>query len=548
MVLITFGLWLLVIPFYPIRCTTCGGIRSDGVPLPSDPAAGRRGPLGGLTPWEIIGIVVVLLAVLAVIFGKILYSSDAGKPPVQSQAETLGWVDQYEAPSAQAVAQVLSGNYETKDAADLRRIEAALQDMENEYVARPNDTYSKARHDRREFLEGLHSKLVTLSPTGERGIIVTPELAEYEGSGGGDFYLLSENGSKLVSTFGQRLSVASHLTNGRYDLVLDTGSVAEPAQSKWKWDGVQYREGTSVRANSSLPSAVTNSDSPEDHELHISPNLFGNPLSDGRTYSVALIAASANAGHVPPRSQIFAQGKLAGFGYGAAAYIQDEQRHDESLLCSMTEEEFADVKYLYHIGEPVQVFGEYSGVFNHQPIFRNCRVASPTGNVVRPAQVPEMSRPAPSDDGSVNSPAKDTAIPAADDRSVSSLATKTDALTGTYSGKVHNTKAQLWAAFETAIQERKGNILSGCMFVHRPLYGSGKLSGDARTSKVTFDVPSSVGVIRFTGNREGNDISGAYYVVRAGEVESYGEFELHRQGELPTDFDTHDCPDDSAVH
>jgi len=146
MVLITFGLWLLVIPFYPIRCTTCGCTRSDGVPSPSDPSGGRRGPLGGLTPWEVIGIAVVVLIVLAVIFAKMFPPTDAGNTSAKSQAESLGWVDPYEAPSAQAVAQVLSGNFEAKDAADLRRIEAALQDLENEYVAKPSETY--VRHDR----------------------------------------------------------------------------------------------------------------------------------------------------------------------------------------------------------------------------------------------------------------------------------------------------------------------------------------------------------------------------------------------------------------
>jgi len=97
----------------------------------------------------------------------------------------------------------------------------------------------------REFLEGLHSKPVALSVFGDRGVIVAVRLADYEGSGGSSLYLLSENGGKLIDTFGGSLSVASHRTNGRYDLLLDTGSVAEPAQSTWVWDGTQYRETTS---------------------------------------------------------------------------------------------------------------------------------------------------------------------------------------------------------------------------------------------------------------------------------------------------------------
>jgi len=157
------------------------------------------------------------------------------------------------------------------------------------------------------------------------------------------------------------------------------------------------------------------------------------------------------------------------------------------------------------------------------------------------------SRPAPAVDGSGGSSSeRQTAKPAAGDGSVSGSETKTEALTGVYSGRVHNTSAGLWAAFGTTIQEQQGNALSGCMFVHRPLYGSGQLSGESRMSQVTFSVRSSVGVIRFTGTRAGNSITGTYVVQQNGRAE-YGEFELHRQGSLPTDFDAQNCPDDSVV-
>jgi hypothetical protein len=120
-------------------------------------------------------------------------------------------------------------------------------------------------------------------------------------------------------------------------------------------------------------------------------------------------------------------------------------------------------------------------------------------------------------------------------------------LTGVYSGRVHNTTVQLWAPFEITIREQQGHILSGCMAVHRPLHGSGRLSGDSRNSRVTFEVPSSIGVIRFTGSREGDSIKGTYVVQQTGSAQ-FGEFELHRQGELATDFNDHNCPDDSVVH
>jgi len=131
-------------------------------------------------------------------------------------------------------------------------------------------------------------------------------------------------------------------------------------------------------------------------------------------------------------------------------------------------------------------------------------------------------------------------------KSISPPETKTNTLTGTYAGRVHNMSVQLWAAFSaTVLQE--GDALSGCLFVHRPLYGSGQLSGESRLSQVTFAVPSSIGVIRFTGIKVGNGVNGTYVVQRNGTPE-YGEFELDRQGGLPADFNTRNCPDDHVVH
>jgi hypothetical protein len=117
-------------------------------------------------------------------------------------------------------------------------------------------------------------------------------------------------------------------------------------------------------------------------------------------------------------------------------------------------------------------------------------------------------------------------------------------VTGVYGGSVHNTTAQDRADFEISIHEQQGSVV-GCMAVHRPLYGSGTLSGSFRQSQLIFDVESSGGTIRFIGNKTNGDIAGTYSVLRNGEV---GEFELHRQGDLPSTFNPKDCPDDSVVH
>jgi hypothetical protein len=157
--------------------------------------------------------------------------------------------------------------------------------------------------------------------------------------------------------------------------------------------------------------AATSSRPSEDSELHILPNYFGgNPVSDGRTYSVALVVEAALEHKIPLGTQMFAQGKLlqVNYAFGGLALIQAEQRWQTaagevvtpSLFCFMSEEEGAEVSLLYRQGEIVQVFGEYRGfsadnLMRDTPVLQKCKVASATENVVRPAQVPEMSRPAP---------------------------------------------------------------------------------------------------------------------------------------------------------
>jgi hypothetical protein len=142
--------------------------------------------------------------------------------------------------------------------------------------------------------------------------------------------------------------------------------------------------------------------SAEDHNPHISPNYFGgNPVSDGRTYSVALIVAASD---IPVGTQLFAQGRVVSFGYAGMrsrpfAIIEDEQQPGKTLLCAMMADEGAEVLSLYHQGESVQVFGEYMGTLSlagnpSMPTFSDCKVASPTDKVVRPSQASEVSRPA----------------------------------------------------------------------------------------------------------------------------------------------------------
>ncbi len=126
----------------------------------------------------------------------------------------------------------------------------------------------------------------------------------------------------------------------------------------------------------------------EDHELHLLPNLFGSgAVSDGRTYSVALI--SAYQSKIPPSTDLFVQGIIEGpLPEPYAISLRDEQDEQKTLICGMSEKEFQDVTFLYRLGSRVQAHGEYVNTSNGVPTLRNCQIADATDNVVRLGTVP----------------------------------------------------------------------------------------------------------------------------------------------------------------
>lgn len=69
---------------------------------------------------------------------------------------------------------------------------------------------------------------------------------------------------------------------------------------------------------------------------------------------------------------------------GPAAILQDEQSSDNNLICSIAEDEFVEVRYLYRVGNPIRAFGAYMDSVNGMPVFGNCELAGPTETVVRP--------------------------------------------------------------------------------------------------------------------------------------------------------------------
>ncbi len=120
-----------------------------------------------------------------------------------------------------------------------------------------------------------------------------------------------------------------------------------------------------------------------DHELR----------ADGRVYSVALIVATPE---IPVGAKLFAQGRVAIFDYASGmssrrfVVIADEEQPGKTLLCGMKGDEGAEVFSLYHVGEVVAVSGEYIATtslagYPAMPLLRDCNVAGPQDNVVRPA-------------------------------------------------------------------------------------------------------------------------------------------------------------------
>lgn len=154
-------------------------------------------------------------------------------------------------------------------------------------------------------------------------------------------------------------------------------------------------------------------DPPEDHELHLVPNLFGRgAVSDGRTYSVALI--TAYTGHIPPASSLIVQGVYYA-QFERMMILEDEQEKGQYLMCAMSTSEFEDATYYYHKGDRVRAMGDYheeSGMnlglgFGLARVLRGCTVSGPGEKVVRPLHVEPAASPPP------NAPEPDASGPSA---------------------------------------------------------------------------------------------------------------------------------------
>ena len=123
----------------------------------------------------------------------------------------------------------------------------------------------------------------------------------------------------------------------------------------------------------------------DDHELHLLPNFFGRgAISDGRTYSIALIASYQDS--IPPNTDLLFQGIILGQIGNNVIALRDEESPEKTLVCGMTPEEFQDVNYLYPIGSRVRVFGTYENATAGIPLLQKCTFSDPIDKdkVVRP--------------------------------------------------------------------------------------------------------------------------------------------------------------------
>ena len=134
-------------------------------------------------------------------------------------------------------------------------------------------------------------------------------------------------------------------------------------------DGLDYNKPVSRAVQPALPSSAASERQ--------------NFREDGRTYSVAIIVAT----DIPFDADVFAQGKIARFGYADGmrsrpfAVLEDEDQSSKTLLCAMKEDEGREVLSFYHVGEVVRIYGKSMGT--GMAILTDCKVASPQSNVVR---------------------------------------------------------------------------------------------------------------------------------------------------------------------
>jgi len=118
-----------------------------------------------------------------------------------------------------------------------------------------------------------------------------------------------------------------------------------------------------------------------------------------------------------------------------------------------------------------------------------------------------------------------------------------------FGGTIYNQSANISSSFAVVVQN-VGGVLSGCMGVKPPLFGSGPVSGQAVGADVSFVVTSAIGRITFVGLRSADTINGTYRVEHESRPTELGTFTVAKvTSEEPVDgSDLQNCPTDAEVH
>ena len=118
-----------------------------------------------------------------------------------------------------------------------------------------------------------------------------------------------------------------------------------------------------------------------------------------------------------------------------------------------------------------------------------------------------------------------------------------------FGGIVHNQLSNVSAEFGIVVQDAEG-VLTGCMSVRQPLFGSGPLSGRVAGGDVSFVVTSAIGKITFVGRRYVDSISGTYRVERESSPIELGNFTLSKLTSEGAwgNYVPQSCPTDAEVH
>src|SRR5258706_2826235 len=119
--------------------------------------------------------------------------------------------------------------------------------------------------------------------------------------------------------------------------------------------------------------------------------------------------------------------------------------------------------------------------------------------------------------------------------------------TGQFGGIVHNQSSNTSAEFGIVVQDT-GGILSGCMGVKQPLFGSGPLSGHATGTDMSCVVTSAIGKITYAGRKVTDNITGKYKVEHAERPTELGTFTLAKIKSNGLGVDIQNCPTDAEVH